>query len=150
MTTTVLGIVGCGDKKHVRSTEAKRLYTSGYFQKKRRWAEGCDTWRILSAKYGLVHPDTILEPYNTVISMLDEAETEQWAKTVVKELQPLLDDVDKVVFLAGAEYVQPILNLLSVNDVDIYWPFEGKRIGEQAQWLGNNPRPDQSTFELFD
>ena len=150
MTSSVLALVGCGDKKKSTPTEARRLYVSDYFRKKREWAEGCDRWRILSAEHGLVHPTSILEPYDTVLSELDEEETEQWAADVTQNLRPMASDFDEIVFLAGEDYVNPIVEQGLPANVNIRWPFEGRRIGEQIQWLQNNPAPDQSTFESLE
>lgn len=150
MTEHVLALVGCGDKKRSEPTEARALYTSDYFHKKRKWAEGCDEWRILSAEYGLVQPTTVLEPYDTVLSELDEDAVIEWATAVRAELNPLLADIDVVVVLAGSDYFDPIEPTLTDAAVSVCWPFDGKRIGEQIAWLTDTSSPKQLTFETFE
>ncbi|MFA9418001.1 DUF6884 domain-containing protein [Natrinema sp. HArc-T2] len=149
MTRTV-ALVGCGSEKREQQTEAKSLYTSSYFAKKRQWAEGCDAWRILSAEHGVVHPETALEPYNTAMDDLTEADTQEWARDVMDDLRPFLAAFDEVVILAGSDYVDPISDEIEQADVTIRWPFQGKRLFEQMEWLQHTAPPDQSTIGSFD
>ena len=150
MTRRVLALVGCGDEKQAQPAEARALYTSHYFQKKRQWAEGCDDWRILSAEHGLVQPTTVLEPYDTSLRDLDEAAVQQWAEGVMHDLNPLLKAVDIVIVLAGAAYFRPIESPLLAAEARVRWPFEGKRIGEQIVWLNDTNPPDQATLDEFE
>lgn len=150
MTKTILALVGCGESKQEQPAEAKTLYTSSYFHKKRRWAEGCDEWRILSAEYGLLHPTEIIDPYDTVLSERSKASVREWAEMVASDLKPLLAEVDVVVILAGMDYFMPIASLLREADVEVQRPFQGKRIGEQMQWLTDTSPPNQSTIEKFE
>lgn len=62
---TRTGIVGCASAKLFRPAPARELYTSQLFPKASFYAEAtCERWYILSAKHGLVHPDTVLELYD--------------------------------------------------------------------------------------
>lgn len=144
-----LALVGCGDNKRDKPVEARLLYTSPYFAKKRQWAEGCDDWRILSAKHNLLNPSTELEPYDLSMDDLTESERQKWAREVMNDLFPLLSDFDVVVVLAGQDYSNPIRDYLEQSSVDDHWPFEGLDLFEQMIWLSDNPRPDQSTLSSF-
>jgi hypothetical protein len=77
--------VGCGRQKAdvYEPVPAADLYTSGYFQCKRRYAEavarpaddapgGTPGWTILSAKHDILWPSLEVEPYDTTIADLDE------------------------------------------------------------------------------
>jgi hypothetical protein len=60
-----VGLVGCAARKLQGPAPARELYVSQLFRKASAYAEAtCDRWYILSAKHGLVHPDTVLEPYD--------------------------------------------------------------------------------------
>ncbi|MFA9427062.1 DUF6884 domain-containing protein [Natronorubrum sp. A-ect3] len=150
MTDRVLALVGCGSKKRKQPTAAKALYISSYFIKKRQWAEGCHAWRILSAEHGLVHPDEVLEPYDTALVDLDDTETRRWAEDVMTDLRPLLDDFNAVVVLAGRDYFTPIRGGLDQAAPAVQWPFEGKQLFDQMDWLENSLPPNQSTIDSFE
>lgn len=148
--TKTLALVGCGSEKRDKRTEAKSLYTSTYFAKKRQWAEGCDTWRILSAEHGVVHPATVLEPYDTAMADLSDEQANEWATDVMADLRPLLSSFDEVVVLAGRDYFDPISDGLRQAALTVQWPFQGKRLFEQMEWLEQTSSPDQSTLESFE
>jgi hypothetical protein len=58
-------IVGCGAAKLGHRAAARDLYTGSLFRAARRHAEASGLpWRILSAKYGLIHPDQEIDPYD--------------------------------------------------------------------------------------
>ena len=58
-----VGLVACASQKLQRPAPARELYVSQLFKKASAYAGlTCDRWYILSAKHGLVHPDTVLEP----------------------------------------------------------------------------------------
>jgi hypothetical protein len=68
---TVLVIVPCGKAKVWDSepgrgaTPAREAYTGPPFKVNRRYVERFSTeWRILSAKYGFIPPDSEIEPYD--------------------------------------------------------------------------------------
>ena len=100
-----LFLVSCVKTKLSRPGKAKEIYVSDWFRKARAIVEreGC-AWRILSAKYGLVHPDDVIEPYEKTLVAMRAAERRSWAGTVLEALEPCLAEADAVVFLAGARY----------------------------------------------
>jgi hypothetical protein len=60
-----VGLVGAASQNLQRPAPARDLYASQLFRKASAYAEAiCDRWYILSAKHGLVHPDTVIEPYD--------------------------------------------------------------------------------------
>jgi hypothetical protein len=68
-----LVVVGCSASKHDvdGAVPAKELYRGSYWSCKREYAETIgDHWRILSAKHGLVHPDTEIGQYNRSVDEL--------------------------------------------------------------------------------
>lgn len=61
-------VVPCSGPKLDRPAPAADLYQSAIFKHNRRIAEACKVdWFIFSAKYGLLRPDTLIEPYDMVI-----------------------------------------------------------------------------------
>lgn len=119
-------LVSCVGKKRDYACPAKDLYVSDWFIKAREWAENNGKrWYILSAKHGLLHPDTIIDPYEMALNNIPAAGRRAWAEQVEIALNTL---PGRLVCLAGKKY-REYLNLpLSV-------PMEGLGIGEQLAWF---------------
>jgi hypothetical protein len=60
-------LIACSEQKSAFSGPASKVYTGVLFQLGLRYAtvHGYDAW-LLSAKYGFIRPDTIIEPYDDV------------------------------------------------------------------------------------
>jgi cytoplasmic iron level regulating protein YaaA (DUF328/UPF0246 family) len=129
-------LVSCVSKKSTIACPARSLYTSDWFIKAARYADQTSQeWYILSAKYGLVHPDQVLEPYNTTLKTMDKRARQAWAEWVFASLQPRLSPGDTVIFLAGQAYREFLADRISRLGCKIEIPMEGLRIGEQLHWL---------------
>ena len=128
--------VSCVSQKRTQAIAAKDLYISSLFTKARHFVEESPApWFILSAKYGLVHPDEVIEPYDLTLNNLGVADRRRWANQVLGQIQALKTKPKKIVMLAGAryrEFLEPKLKDLGIQ-VDV--PMEGLRIGEQLSWL---------------
>ena len=131
-----LFLVSCVKTKRAMPTAAMDLYTSIWFQKARACVEktGC-TWRILSAEYGLVHPDEEIGPYEKTLNTMRIADRRTWAARVLAGLRPCLDGVDTVVFLAGRRYREFLEPTLRDQGLLVHVPMSSLRQGEQLAWL---------------
>jgi Zn finger protein HypA/HybF involved in hydrogenase expression len=128
-------LVGCGQRKASHPVPARQLYESAYFDKKHQYAEqpGVDAWFILSAEYGLVHPDERIEPYDTHI---DDVDADDWSAFVQSQMPDLSGATIEVV--AGEAYFQALdiaLDIAAGTSGSIERPVEGLGIGEQMAWL---------------
>ena len=135
MTETIV-LVSCVKGKRAHPSSAKDLYTSDLFRKARRFAEGHgDRWFILSAKYGLVHPDAVIEPYEQTLNTMGVADRRRWAAGVFEQMkqQGLVHPEMRYLWLAGAKYQQDLARLLPSNAQ--HDPLRGKKIGERLSWL---------------
>ena len=66
--------VACVWPKRATAARAKDLYRSDWFLKARACAEAVGScWFILSAEYGLVHPDEMIEPYEMTLDTMGAA-----------------------------------------------------------------------------
>lgn len=63
-------LVSCVGTKRATPTPAKDLYQSDWFTKARTYAKSIGSWFILSAKYGVVHPDEVIEPYEMTLNAM--------------------------------------------------------------------------------
>lgn len=131
---TTIGLVGCAAAKLQRPAPARELYTSQLFKKASAYVEAnSDRWYILSAKYGLVHPDEVICPYNMKLGSKEGPFVWDWAKDVVRNLEKELrfdHDVELLV-LAGEQY----RTLLHLTDIPARVPMEGMGIGQQLGFL---------------
>ena len=112
------------------------LYTSSWFRKARAYVEktGCP-WRILSAQYGLVHPEEEIRPYDKTLKAMRVEERRIWASRVLTRIGPCLGGVDIVVFLAGARYREFLEPALRRRGLAVYVPMRGLVQGQQLAWL---------------
>jgi hypothetical protein len=64
-----IALVACVSKKASAPMPARDMYTSDWFRKASAYAARVtDDWYILSAKYGLIAPDTVIEPYDETLN----------------------------------------------------------------------------------
>ena len=127
-------LVGCGDSKRNGKHAAKDLYDSNYFDLKREYGETVgDSWYIVSAEYGLLAPNEVVETYDTHIS---EVDIRAWEEQVSGELPDLQGATVQV--LAGEEYIQALDLTLDLYAENVEYPTRGLSIGKRMQWLKEN------------
>jgi len=110
------------------------MYISPLFKKKMVYARSLQPKRIfiLSAKYGLLDPTTVIEPYEQTLNNMSATERRAWTKAVLNSLQEQADlNNDHFVFLAGARYREGLLPHIRNYSV----PMEKMPFGKQLQWL---------------
>ena len=144
-----VGLVSCVKKKRNHASAAKDLYISPLFTKARKYIERrCSKWYILSAKYGLVHPDKVIEPYEETLKIKSRSERTQWTHKVWEQLQPHLNSNDKVVILAGNSYREFLFTIIREYGCGVEVPMEGKSFGKQLQWLSQQFKQSYREREL--
>lgn len=131
-----IGLVGCASQKLKRPAPARELYVSQLFKKASAYAEmTCDRWYILSAKHGLVHPDTVLEPYDIRLGTNHRTTPpiHQWAAGVKAQLAEELAGLEnvKLIALAGEQYRMAVY--FGAFEYEV--PMKGLGIGQQLSWL---------------
>jgi cytoplasmic iron level regulating protein YaaA (DUF328/UPF0246 family) len=127
-------LISCVKSKLTKRCAACEMYTSPLFKKMMVYARRLQPKRIfiLSAKYGLLDPTTLIEPYEQTLNKMSAAERRAWAKTVLTALKQQADlDNDHFVFLAGARYREGLLPHIRRYSV----PMENLSFGKQLQWL---------------
>jgi hypothetical protein len=131
-----VGVVQCVKTKRRNAMEARDLYASPWFVKARRFVEErCDRWFILSAKYGLVEPTAVIEPYEETLNTKSRAERREWARKVWAPLRERLKPDDRVTILAGKKYREDLLPLIEVHGCRADIPMQKLRYVQQVQWL---------------
>ena len=134
-----LGLISCVKSKGPKATEAKDLYDSALFAKSRKFVEQrCDSWFILSAKYGLVEPVMVIEPYEDTLNKKSRRERDEWADRVWAVLRQRLNPGDQVTVLAGKRYREKLMPLITAHGCQVDVPMEGLSFGRQLRWLNEN------------
>ena len=132
--TAPIVLVSCVKSKRDHRCRAGDMYTSALFQKMMAYAQSLKPKKvyILSAKYGLLSPDEMIEPYELTLKTMKAADRRAWAQGVLAALRRSCDlDVDTFVFLAGDPYRQNLVPHIKRYTV----PMEGLAFGKQLQWL---------------
>lgn len=127
-------LISCVSKKLETRAQAKNLYTSPLFRFAFAYANKLrpDAIFILSAKYGLVHPEKVTDPYNVTLNDMSSNKIRAWASLVVNQLRQHCDlQQDHFILLAGVNYRKHLIPHLSSYEV----PMEGLSIGKQLQYL---------------
>lgn len=137
-----VALVSCGKAKLAYPAPARSLYTGSLFRAARKAVEraGYDAWWILSARYGLVHPDEILGPYEATLAGRTGDELHAWANKVDSRFRcsnygawsqaggRLTVDI-----FAGRAYIDPLVEHTSwwATSWTINLPHHGLQIGER-------------------
>jgi hypothetical protein len=110
------------------------MYRSPLFQKMMAYAQSLNPKSIfiLSAKYGLLSPGEMIDPYELTLKNMKSADRRQWAQNIISDLRKCCDlEADSFVFLAGASYRENLVPHIKHYTV----PMEGRAFGQQLQWL---------------
>jgi hypothetical protein len=131
---------------------ARELYTSPLFSKLRAFVERrkCP-WFILSAEHGLVHPDTVIAPYERTLNTMGVKERRAWAELVTKHMDANMPDAQRITVLAGQRYREFLLPYLRRRANVVEMPMEGMPIGERVRRSGlwNNNHVDEEYDPVF-
>jgi hypothetical protein len=145
-----VGLVACSRSKLRVPARARDLYISSLFRAARAYAEwhyGNGYWYILSAKYCLVDPAAVVEPYDLSLRQLNDEERAVWGRRVARQLSQRVPGTAVLWIHAGAIYCNAVRNAVQH---DVVTPVARLRIGEQLAWYrrqrhGENMARDGAT-----
>lgn len=146
-----LYLVSCGSSKTNHETQASRLYTGNLFVKMSRYVlrQPNSTWRILSAKHGLLHPGEIVRPYNQRMPQRRLSQL-AWSLPVVDAIsRQFTPAIHQIVLLAGADYCTQLSALLEQRGWKVSQPMKGMGVGKRLAWLKRNT-PGAKPAELLE
>ncbi len=127
-------LISCVSKKQPVRCRAREMYISPLFTKYLDYARNLapEAIFILSAKYGLIGLDDVIEPYDLTLNVMPAPEIKQWANAVLHQLAGTADLLnDCFVLLAGVKYRKYLVPHLRHVEV----PFKGLAIGRQLHEL---------------
>jgi len=135
MQTVVL--ISCVSKKLNYPAPAREFYVSPWFKKALAFALVRHTpVFILSAKYGLVELEQVIEPYELTLTSMTATERRIWAEQVHGQLRVALPGRRRYVILAGMRYREFLMPRLLQDGHEVDVPLQGLGIGYQLAWLG--------------
>ena len=99
-------LIGCVKSKRSSSSAAKDLYDSPLWRCRRAYAEQAGVpWYILSAKHGLLAPETVITSYDKSMKDLSAAERRAWSARVMDDLTAKVSELrGKVVEIHAGKY----------------------------------------------
>ena len=62
---------------------------------------------ILSAKYGIISADLVIEPYDKMVPLREDNFFKEWSQMVTEQLQSF-DKTEDIVFLGNQHYYKPV------------------------------------------
>jgi hypothetical protein len=132
----VLHLVSCGSLKLTHAAPARDIYCSTRFKLTSAIVEH-EPWAILSAKHGLLWPDTVIEPYDESLVDMTERERHAWAQSLLAQIPA----ADRYVIWAGRLYADPLATVLNAD-----LPMHGLSMGRQLAYLKKHqPAPSLLT-----
>jgi hypothetical protein len=136
--------VSCVGQKLSTRAKAKNLYQSAWFLKARAYVETQQCpWFILSAKYGLIHPDDLIEPYEKTLNTMPRDARMGWAGKVFEQTLEWVALPAHITILAGKRYREYLMPSLITIGYIVDVPMDGLGIGEQLAWLIKNQSSTQ-------
>ena len=128
-----IALISCVSQKRKGKYPAKHLYISPLFIKSYQYAkEHYDQIYILSAKYGLVKDDQVIESYEMTLNTLNREACKWWAYDVWLSLNNILKPEDEIYILAGKKYYHYLLGYIK-NKCHIV--MKDLPIGKRLHWL---------------
>lgn len=140
---TVWALIPCSKSKWSEPMEAGRLYTKsalfrGAMAEAR--AQGQEVI-ILSAKYGAITPDTVIEPYDQTLKGATKEVKLHWTYGVLAALADTIDArTDRVVSYLGKDYGEYLLPELRAWHIPVDEPLKGKSQGARLHWFAERRR----------
>jgi hypothetical protein len=134
-----IALVSCVKSKRTSASPARDLYISPLFRGLRRYAEAnADEWHILSAKYGLLAPERVVEPYELTLNKMPKPDRDAWAGKVKSQLGAVLPSDAEVLLLAGTRYREELEPYLRERGHTVIVPLRGLSMGRQLSWLNRH------------
>ena len=111
--TDFVGVISCSEKKRKGPSAARDMYLSQHFRFCLRYAEkNFNVWYILSANYGLLHPDSIIIPYDVKIK--EVGHQQEYVELVESQWKLWIGD-QPTICLLGAQYYRVVQRRTTLN-----------------------------------
>lgn len=129
-----IAFISCAKQKLVGTYPAKELYISTLFRFAYTHAIlHFDKVYILSAKYGLLCPDTEIADYDLTLTSMRREERQRWAEGVLSQIKECVRENDELHFFCGSKYRAYLIEGLRETHQCIV-PLHRMGIGSQLEW----------------
>lgn len=119
-----LAIINCKSKKKKYKCTSEEMYSVSFqFRSQIKFIkEYYDDYAILSTKYGIIYPTSIIEPYEISLAKgsrlkstnsLSDLELKEWSSSVKQQLESLSKVYDIIDLHISNQYLNPIKEILS-------------------------------------
>jgi cytoplasmic iron level regulating protein YaaA (DUF328/UPF0246 family) len=115
-------LVTCVAPKLTKAAAAKKIYIGPIFEKLMHYALNIDPDKIfiLSGKYGLLHLDDVIEPYDVNLNLVSEEILQIWSNQVLADLAKEADlEQDLFVFLTNETYRKYLIDKINHFEVPL-------------------------------
>lgn len=136
-----IAFISCTKLKASYSCSAREMYQeSTLFKKAIKYIEqqDYDEWFVLSAKYGLLRQQDVIEPYDLTLNTMKVSERKEWFKSTLSQIENLQMDITQIDFYAGIKYREYLTPALQQKGISCNVPLEGKGIEEQLKYYSLN------------
>ena len=130
-----IALISCTKLKQSYPCEAQEMYLpSQLFKKAINYIKqkNYDKWFILSAKYRLLNPSDLIEPYDLTLNNIKLEKVKKWSEQVFNQL--VVYNINEIYFYAGEKYRKYLIPLLEENNITCNIPLKGLGIGQQLQY----------------
>ncbi|MGD9994716.1 MAG: DUF6884 domain-containing protein [Salinivirgaceae bacterium] len=149
-------IINCSKEKVTYQAKASDMYCSERFNLSKKIVESNNNeWYILSSRYGLLKPNTIIDPYDKHIDDLTKTEKNVYVAKVIKQFSDFnISNKKRIIFLCDSLYVNDIFKELERKKYKIISPFSHLNPvmwGQYLKQLDNSPRLKliNDLYEIF-
>ena len=108
-------LTACSKSKLTFRAKAKDMYKGNVFKASIEYAEflGIKNVYVLSAKYGLLHLDQEIDPYEKTLNKMRKPERLLWASKVIEQIYKICNiEETEFTIIAGVRYREFLLNHL--------------------------------------
>ena len=148
-------LISCSKSKGGHRDIARDMYVSPLYRKSVQLAELWGVpFYILSAKYGLLHPEELIEPYEQTLKTATKKEKQDWGQRVDKQIREL--PRKKFIVLAGDDYFVPLVEAGSGDPLDYFAPMRSLSLGTRLAFLNEAMKIERrrvaikTAYELFE
>lgn len=141
-------LIPCCKNKRQTPCRAEEMYIGQLFKARLKYAKQLnpDEIFILSAKYGLLTCDEIIEPYNVTLKDFSKEKKIEWSMNVLDKLKSFCSTTDdKFIILASNFYIEHILPFIKNYELPLSFCADNY-IGKKMAWLKEHT---QETYLLF-
>ncbi len=149
-------LISCSKSKSGHRDLARNMYVSPLYRKSVVITEAWGlTFSILSAKYGLLNPDEIIEPYNLTLKGASKEFKTEWAMRVDGQIRGSIERKKRLVVLAGDDYYAPLTEAGKNDPLNWLAPMRGLSLGNRLAFLNAGIRIEKRrkaiarSYEMF-